>query len=115
MEVSPTFVEAVASDGRGGRTWVTLRTASGAGRGRIGRGMWARVALARPSDRKATRMHAVVINVSFTDRAAAQASLGELVPRVSGSPGFVSGYWVGLSESTGASIAVFDSEDQARA
>ncbi len=60
-------------------------------------------------------MHAVVINVSFSDRAAAQASLGELVPRVSASPGFVSGYWVGLSEGKGASIAVFDSEDQARA
>jgi hypothetical protein len=60
-------------------------------------------------------MYAVVINVSFTDSSAAQASLGELVPRVSASPGFVSGYWIALSESKGASIAVFDSEDQAHA
>ena len=60
-------------------------------------------------------MHAVVFSVSFTDRAAAQASLGELVPRVSTSPGFVAGYWVALSDSKGTSIAVFDSEDQAHA
>jgi len=60
-------------------------------------------------------MHAVVINVSFDDQSAAQASLGELVPRVSASPGFVSGYWIALSDQKGASIAVFDSEDQAKA
>jgi hypothetical protein len=34
---------------------------------------------------------------------------------VSGSPGFVAGYWIALSDHTGASIAVFDSEDQAKA
>ena len=60
-------------------------------------------------------MYAVVINVSFTDQSAAQASLAELVPRVSASPGFVSGYWIALSENKGASIAVFDSEAQAQA
>ena len=60
-------------------------------------------------------MYAVVINVSFDDQSAAEASLGELVPRVSGSPGFVAGYWVALSDRSGTSIEVFDSEDQAKA
>lgn len=60
-------------------------------------------------------MHAVVINVSFDDQSAAQASLDALVPRLSATPGFVSGYWVALSDHKGASIAVFDSEDQAKA
>ena len=60
-------------------------------------------------------MHAVVFNVSFTDQAAAQGSLGELVPRVSGSPGFVAGYWIALSDHHGSSVIVFDSEAQAQA
>jgi len=60
-------------------------------------------------------MYAVVISVSFTDQSAAQASLGELVPRVAASPGFVAGYWIALSEHKGASVAVFESEAQAQA
>jgi hypothetical protein len=60
-------------------------------------------------------MHAVVISVSFTDRSAAQESLGELVPRVSASPGFVAGYWFGVSDTRGGSVAVFDTEAQAEA
>ncbi len=60
-------------------------------------------------------MHAVVINVSFSDQDAARASLGELVPRVSAMPGWVRGYWVGLSDQKGSSIAVFDTEAQAQA
>lgn len=60
-------------------------------------------------------MYAVVISVSFNDQSSAQASLGELVPRVSSSPGFVSGYWIALSEHKGASVAVFDTEAQAQA
>jgi hypothetical protein len=59
-------------------------------------------------------MHAVVINVSFTDFAAAKAELSGLVPRVSGAPGFVAGYWVALSQDKGTSIVVFDSEDSAQ-
>ena len=59
-------------------------------------------------------MHAVVINVSFTDFAAAKDELGGLVPRVSSAPGFVAGYWIALSQDKGTSIVVFDSEDSAR-
>jgi hypothetical protein len=59
-------------------------------------------------------MHAVVINVSFTDFAAAKDELTGLVPRVSGAPGFVAAYWVALSQEKGTSIVVFDSEDAAR-
>jgi hypothetical protein len=60
-------------------------------------------------------MHAVVINVTINDFPAAQAELEELVPRVSGAPGFVAGYWVALSQDKGTSIVVFDSEAEAQA
>jgi hypothetical protein len=60
-------------------------------------------------------MHAVVINVSFKDFAAAKGELSGLVPRVSSAPGFVAGYWIALSQDKGASIAVFDSEASAQA
>jgi hypothetical protein len=60
-------------------------------------------------------MHAVVINVTFTDFPAARAELSELVPRVSSAPGFVAGYWIALSEGKGTSTVVFDSEEAAKA
>ena len=60
-------------------------------------------------------MHAVIINVTINDRAAAQAELGELVPQVSAAPGFVAGYWIALSQDKGTAIAVFDSEASAQA
>ena len=59
-------------------------------------------------------MHAVVINVTFTDFAAARDELTGLVPTVAGAPGFVAGYWVALSQDRGTSIVVFESEDAAR-
>ncbi len=59
-------------------------------------------------------MHAVVINVTFTDFAGAQGELDELVPRVSSAPGFVAGYWIALSEEKGTSTVLFDSEESAR-
>jgi hypothetical protein len=58
-------------------------------------------------------MHAVVIRVTFTDAAAAQAQLGRLVPQVSGAPGFVAGYWIALSADKGVSVIVFDSAESA--
>jgi hypothetical protein len=58
-------------------------------------------------------MHAVVIRVTFTDAAEAQAQLGRLVPQVSGAPGFVSGYWIALSADKGVSVIVFDSAESA--
>jgi len=60
-------------------------------------------------------MHAVVINVTINDREAANNSLNnEVVPRVSGAPGFVAGYWVDVGDNKGASVIVFESEDAAK-
>jgi hypothetical protein len=61
-------------------------------------------------------VHAVVLNVTINDPEAATAALREqVVPQVSGSPGFVAGYWVGLEGDRGTSVVVFESEDAARA
>jgi hypothetical protein len=60
-------------------------------------------------------MHAVVLNVKVNDQDAARAALrDQVVPQVSGTPGFVAGYWVGLDGGRGTSLVVFDSEDAAR-
>jgi hypothetical protein len=59
-------------------------------------------------------MHAVVLNVTVNDRDAATAALrDQVVPSVSGSPGFVAGYWVGLPGGRGTSVVVFESEEAA--
>jgi hypothetical protein len=60
-------------------------------------------------------MHALIIDVSINDMTAAQSELGRLVPQVSSAPGFVAAYWVELDQGKGTSIAVFDSEANARA
>ncbi len=62
-------------------------------------------------------MHAVVVRAALSDDDS--ASLAELrekvVPMVSQAPGFVAGYWVRLDgEKQGASVIVFESEDNAR-
>jgi len=59
-------------------------------------------------------MHAVVINVTFTDFPAAKGELDGLVPMVSSAPGFVAGYWIALSEEKGTSTVLFDSEGSAK-
>jgi hypothetical protein len=59
-------------------------------------------------------MHAQVVTVDFTDAEVAIKTLEELVPRVKASPGFVAGYWVRLDDAHGTSMAIFDTEDQAR-
>ena len=60
-------------------------------------------------------MHAVVLNVTVNDPDAATAALrDEVVPQVSGTPGFVAGYWVRLEGGRGTSVVVFESEDAAR-
>jgi hypothetical protein len=60
-------------------------------------------------------MHAVVVNVTVRDREAATRALNdEVVPRVSGIPGFVSGAWVGLPGGKGTSLVLFESEEAAR-
>jgi hypothetical protein len=60
-------------------------------------------------------MHAVVIPVTFNDRSAAEDELGELVPQISGAPGFVAGYWIALSQDKGTALVVLDSENAAQA
>jgi hypothetical protein len=59
-------------------------------------------------------MYAQIIHVDFTDADAAIKDLGELIPTVKASPGFVAGYWVRLDDSHGTSTAVFETEEQAR-
>lgn len=59
-------------------------------------------------------MHAVLIPVTFNDRAAAEKDLPELVSQVSEMPGFVAGYWVAMSDEKGTAMIVFESEDGAK-
>ena len=62
-------------------------------------------------------MHAVVVKVTIGDIDAAAPELRErIVPAAKGAPGFVAGYWTRSDDGTsGVSMIVFDSEDQARA
>ena len=60
-------------------------------------------------------MHAVVVRVTIKDRDAAQGELRQIVPRITSAPGFVAGYWVATPDGHGNSIAVFESEDAAKA
>ena len=62
-------------------------------------------------------MHAVAVRVSISDVESAQKALKEtVVPRVSGAPGFVAGYWTRSEDgSNGQSMLVFESEDAAKA
>ena len=74
---------------------------------------------ARPSTvnhgSKEAPMHAVVLNVTVTDADAATAAVrDQVVPQVSGTPGFVTGYWVRLDGGRGTAVVVFESEDAAR-
>jgi len=60
-------------------------------------------------------MHAVVVKVTINDPEAATTALREeVVPQVSGAPGFVAGYWT-RKDDTGLSMILFDSEDAANA
>jgi hypothetical protein len=60
-------------------------------------------------------MHGVVVRVTIKDAEVAEQALREqVVPRVSESPGFVTGYWL-RKDSSGLSFAIFESEDAARA
>lgn len=58
-------------------------------------------------------MHAVVVRVNIDDPEGATDRLrGEVVPRVSQSPGFVAAYWTRKND-TGLSMLVFESEEAA--
>lgn len=60
-------------------------------------------------------MHAVVVNVTISGQEDAEAVLREqVVPRVSGAPGFVAGYWT-RKDNRGLSMSIWQSEDAANA
>lgn len=61
-------------------------------------------------------MHAVAVRVTIGgDEQEGLTFLREqVVPRVSGAPGFVTGHWVRLEGDKGTSLVVFESEEQAR-
>jgi hypothetical protein len=59
-------------------------------------------------------MYAVPHTVTFTDRSVAEADLGQVVPQVSGLPGFVAGYWVARSADQGLALIMFNSEEAAQ-
>jgi hypothetical protein len=59
-------------------------------------------------------MYAVPHTVTITDPSAASAGLDQVVPQVSGLPGFVAGYWMARSADQGLAVVVFDSEQAAQ-
>jgi hypothetical protein len=60
-------------------------------------------------------MHAVVVRVTVNNLEGAEQRLQtEVVPRASSAPGFQAGYWTREGNS-GLSMAIFDSEENARA
>ena len=63
-------------------------------------------------------MHAVVIRVTIHNADRTREVLNsQVVPQVSGAPGFKTGYWTwstGSAELNGLSMIIFDSEEQAR-
>jgi hypothetical protein len=60
-------------------------------------------------------MHAVILPVTFNDPEAAIAELPGVVEPVSGTPGFVAGYWISLPGDRGNAIVVLESEEAANA
>jgi hypothetical protein len=60
-------------------------------------------------------MHAVVVDVEIADLEAARRGLEQLVPAVTQAPGFVAGWWLSFDDGTGMSIAVYETEEEARA
>jgi hypothetical protein len=64
-------------------------------------------------------MHALVVRVTIHDAdRTAEALNDEVVPQVSGAPGFRAGYWTwatGGGGLNGLSMLIFDSEETARA
>jgi hypothetical protein len=71
------------------------------------------VSLERERHEKRTAMPAVVIKATINDRDTLPTTLTELVPVVSGAPGFVGGYWILLGRDQGIASLVFDTEESA--
>ncbi|CAN5596372.1 hypothetical protein BH20ACT21_BH20ACT21_20130 [soil metagenome] len=61
-------------------------------------------------------MHGVVVKATIHDFEQARNFLRqEGIPRLSQAPGFVTAHWVRLSESSGTSMLIFESEEAAQA
>jgi len=64
-------------------------------------------------------MHALVVRVTINDADRTRELLNDqVVPQVSGAPGFKTGYWTwstGSGAMNGLSMVIFDSEENARA
>ena len=63
-------------------------------------------------------MHALVVRVTIHNADRTREVLNsQVVPQVSGAPGFKTGYWTWLAggELNGLSMVIFDSEENARA
>jgi hypothetical protein len=64
-------------------------------------------------------MHALVVRVTIHNAERTREQLkSQVVPQVSGAPGFQTGYWTwptGGGEMNGLSMVIFDSEENARA
>jgi hypothetical protein len=60
-------------------------------------------------------MYAVLATVDISDASARTRALQEQsVPAVRAAPGFVAAYWIRLDDGRGASLVVFETEEQAR-
>jgi hypothetical protein len=59
-------------------------------------------------------MYAIPHTVTMTDRSAANAGHDQVVPQVSGLPGFVAGYWMARSADQGLAVVMFDSQEAAQ-
>jgi hypothetical protein len=61
-------------------------------------------------------MHAIVIHANISDIAEAKRGLTEeVIPNMKGAPGFLGAYFVAIDDAHGVSIAVYETEEQARA
>ena len=59
-------------------------------------------------------MHAVVVQVTISDVDTAMEALrNDVVPQVSGAPGFVAGYWT-RDGNSGLGMTIWESEDAAK-
>jgi hypothetical protein len=59
-------------------------------------------------------MHAVVARSTLHDLERGTAFLRESMPRIKQAPGFVSGTWVRLTEDSGTSMVIFESQEGAQ-
>jgi len=59
-------------------------------------------------------MHATVIHANISDLAEAKRGLEEVIPTMKGAPGFIGAYFVAVDDAHGISIALFETEEQAR-